>query len=187
MHADLSVLHRHLGDLGDVGIKRMMRRKAKVMTRGRVHLGHVLTRNPNDVIEARRVLGVLQTERHFIHTRGFSDFIDHRFLGKGGIGMPHRAPKSHGQLVVDRHVGHPGVGVIVVFIQPLGTRLIGRKFLEVPLTQISNTFDHPIAHPGVQGRQQRAEGIGGNIGASAGGVPSNQVAIMIDTRLDAHQ
>ena len=61
--------------------------------------------------------------------------------------MPHRAPEGHGQLVINRHMGHAGVGLIVIFKQALGTRLIGRKLLEVPLAQVRDPLDHAVAHP----------------------------------------
>ena len=54
--------------------------------------------------------------------------------------------------MIDRHMGDTGIGMIVILKQALGTGLIGRKLLEVPLAQVSHALNHAVAHPRVQGR-----------------------------------
>ena len=61
--------------------------------------------------------------------------------------------------MVNCHVRHTGIGLVVILKQPFSARFVGSKCLEVPLAQIGDALDHAIAHPRIQRREQAPKRI----------------------------
>ena len=61
--------------------------------------------------------------------------------------------------MVHGHVGHAGIGVIVVLEQAFSARVISRELLEIHLAELRHSLGHCVPHPGKSSRQQRSERI----------------------------
>ena len=145
MNANLTVLHRHLCNLGHVGRKGVVHCHAEVMSLGNGHPSHSLTSDANHILTAWVALGVLQSKGHLVNTRRLSDLVNHGLLSKRRIGVPYRPPKSERQAVFYGHMCHTGVGLVVVFKQALGTRFVSGEIFKEHLTGTGHPFHEKVS------------------------------------------
>lgn len=142
---DRAVFNGNLRHLRHIGAERVVRGEPQMAARTPWPLAQPLSSNLDDIVQPGLVLGVAQPELHRIQPRLGGEFVHHRFLGGGRVGVPNRPPEGERQPVVDGHVAHFAVRGVVVLVQSLDAGMIHHPTVKRAVGEAHHPIDDAVA------------------------------------------